>query len=213
MMRSRLRAIGFYLILMMTMTTASRAQEPSPDKPATRPRAAKPPQKATPEPTERDEAERIAPSTEEEMRRVIDKLATQITALTNEVQLLRKSTERNSMTLELLLCEERLAKVEENLDAAITRKAQLDANEQDIQRRLRNIQQELVFRGIVRRDEAEATLRAEFQRALEDTHNQQQAQQQRIAELQTQAARLRQRVEALRKKLERAEAKTEAKEQ
>jgi chromosome segregation ATPase len=211
MTRSRLSAIGFLLVLVMT--TASLAQEPSPDKPVTRPRAAKPPQKVTPEPTERDKAERVAPSPEAEMRRVIDKLATQITALTNEVQLLRKSTERNSMTLELLLSEERLAKVEENLDAAITRKAQLDANEQDIQRRMRNIQQELVFRGVVRRDEAEAALRAEFQRALEDTHNQQQVQQQRIAELQTQAARLRERVEALRKKLERAEAKTETKEQ
>jgi chromosome segregation ATPase len=210
MMRSRLSGIGWLLLLVMT--TTSWAQEPSPDKPLTKPRAAKPPQKVTPEPTERDEAERIAPSTEEAMRRVIDKLATQITALTSEMQLLRKSTERNSMTLELLLSEERLAKVEENLDAAITRKAQLDANEQDIQRRMRNIQQELVFRGVVRRDEAEAALRAEFQRALEDTRNQQQVQQQRIAELQTQAARLRERVEALRKKLERAEAKAETKE-
>ena len=210
-MRLRLSLIGF--LLLFVLTTASYAQEPSPDKPATRPRAAKPPQKVATEPAERDEAERSALSTEEEMRRTLDKLATQITALTGEVQRLRQTTERNSMTLELLLSEERLTKVEDNLEAAITRKAQLDASEQDLQRRSRNIQQELIFRGVVRRDEAEAALRAEFQRALDDTHTQQQAQQQRIAELQTQAARLRERVDALRKKLERAEAKAESKEQ
>jgi len=204
----RLSLIGFSLLLLLTLTTASRAQEPSPDKPAPRPRATKPPQKVATEPTERDEAERPLLSTEEEMRRTLDKLATQITALTGEVQRLRQTTERNSMTLELLLSEERLAKVEDNLEAAITRKAQLDASEQDLQRRSRNIQQELVFRGVVRRDEAEAALRAEFQRALDDTHTQQQVQQQRIAELQTQAARLRERVDALRKKLERTEGKS-----
>ena len=212
-MRSRLSLTGFLLLLLLTMTTASNAQEPSPDKPAARPRAAKPPQKTVSEPAERDQAEPAPLSSEEEMRRTLDKLATQITALTGEVQRLRQTTERNSMTLELLLSEERLAKVEDNLDAAITRKAQLDASEQDLQRRSRNLQQELIFRGVVRRDEAEAALRAEFQRALDDTHNQQQAQQQRIAELQTQAARLRERVDALRKKLERTEAKAESKEQ
>ncbi|HEX8087974.1 MAG TPA: hypothetical protein VF762_03930 [Blastocatellia bacterium] len=143
------------------------------------------------------------------MRRVITKLSTQIDSLADEVKLLRRATERNSQTMELLLYEERLAKVEEKLDAAIERKADLDAREQDIQRRMRNIQQEVMLRGGLRREEVEAALRAEYQRALEDVKNQQSLYQQRIAELQTQANRLRTRVEALRKKIERAEEKSE----
>jgi chromosome segregation ATPase len=147
------------------------------------------------------------------MRRAITKLSTQIDSLTDEVKLLRKATERNSQTMELLLYEERLAKVEEKLDAAIDRKAELDAREQDIQRRMRNIQQEVMLRGGLRREDIETALRAEYQRALEDVKNQQALYQQRIPELQAQVSRLRARVEALRKKIERAEDKTEQQQQ
>ena len=99
--------------------------------------------------------------------------------------------------------------VEEKLDAAIERKADLDSREQDIQRRLRNVQQEVMLRGGLRRDEVEAALRSEYQRSLEDVKNQQTLIQQRISELQTQANRLRVRVETLRKKIERAEEQSE----
>jgi chromosome segregation ATPase len=147
------------------------------------------------------------------MRRAIVKLSTQIDSLAAEVKLLRRATERNSQTMELLLYEERLAKVEEKLDAAIDRKAELDAREQDIQRRLRNIQQEVMLRGGLRRDETEAALRAEYQRALDDIKNQQSLYQQRISELQTQVNRLRIQVETLRKKLERVEEKSDQQQQ
>jgi hypothetical protein len=149
---------------------------------------------------------------DEEMRRALTNLSTQIGLLTDELQKLRQETERNSGTMELLLNEDRLAKVEDKLQDALNFKAQLDAREQDIQRRMRNIQGELVLRGGIRRDESEAALRAEFQRALDDVRTQQTAQQQRIAELTAQATRLEARVEALRKKLEMEDGKAEKKE-
>jgi hypothetical protein len=150
---------------------------------------------------------------DEEMRRALTNLSTQIGFLTNELQKLRLETERNSATMELLLNEDRLAKVEDKLQDALNFKAQLDAREQDIQRRMRNIQGELVLRGGIRRDESEAALRAEFQRALDDVRSQQTAHQQRLAELTAQSTRLEARVEALRKKLEiDEEDKTEKKE-
>jgi hypothetical protein len=113
-----------------------------------------------------------------------------------------------------LLNEERLAKIEDKMDDAINYKAQLDNQEADIQRRTRNIQQELVLRGgpVLRRDEAEAALRQDFQRALENIRTQQTANQTRIADLQAQADRLKARIEALRKKSERLETKVEEKE-
>jgi len=59
-----------------------------------------------------------------------------------------------------------------------------------------------VLRGGLRRDEAEAAIRADLQRALEDAHSQQAAAQQRLAELNDQATRFRARVDTLRKKLD-----------
>jgi uncharacterized protein involved in exopolysaccharide biosynthesis len=126
---------------------------------------------------------------------------------------LRRETERNSGTMELLLNEDRLEKVEDKLQDALNSKAQLDAREQDIQRRMRNIQGELVLRGGLRRDESEAALRAEFQRVLDEVRTQQTAHQQRIAELNSQATRLQARVETLRKKIEIEDAKAEKKEE
>ena len=146
------------------------------------------------------------------MRRAIANLSTQIGLLADEMRKLRRETERNSVTMELLLNEDRLAKVEDKIQEAGSNKAQLDAREQDIQRRMRNIQGELLARGGLRRDEAEAAIRNELQRALEDTRNHQTAQQQSLAELVSQATRLRTRVEILRKKVELEEAKSEKEE-
>ncbi|HST22280.1 MAG TPA: hypothetical protein VLR90_14245, partial [Blastocatellia bacterium] len=79
----------------------------------------------------------------------------------------------------------------------------------DLQRRMKNIQQEVMLRGGLRRDEVEAALKADIQRALDDIKTRQTLQQDRISELQAQVARLRARVEALRKKLDREDEKNE----
>ncbi|HKP87825.1 MAG TPA: hypothetical protein VJZ26_17115 [Blastocatellia bacterium] len=189
------------------MATAAPAQEPTEKTPADRSRRDRQTPKETVETVEKIDAER--PTSDEAMRRAISNLTTQMNTLTGEVKLLRRATERNSMTIELLLYEERLAKVEEKLDAALEQKADLDAREADLKRRMSNIQQEVMLRGGLRRDEVEAAVRADIQRALEDTKNRQYALQQRIAELQAQATRLRERVETLRKKLEHLETKNE----
>jgi len=149
---------------------------------------------------------------DEAMRRAITSLSTQIGLLTDEMRKLRRETERNSGMMELLLNEDRLAKVEDKIQEASSNKAQLDAREQDIQRRMRNIQGELLARGGLRRDEAEAAIRNELQRALEDVRSQQTAQQQSLAELVSQSTRLRARVDAVRKKLEILDAKNDKEE-
>jgi chromosome segregation ATPase len=205
-MRSRML---FSAMVMIALAAGSLAQEAAKQTPVDKSRPSRVTQRATPEPVDNTDQVTTPLSSDEAMRRAIVNLSTQIDELTSEMKLLRRTTERNSQTIELLLYEERLAKVEEKLDAALERKADLDSRELDIQRRVRNIQQEVMLRGGLRRDEVEAALRAEYQRALEDVKNQQALYQQRISELQTQANRLRIRVESLRKKLERADEKTE----
>lgn len=150
------------------------------------------------QPTEADRA----------MERAITGLSTQIGLLNDEVRKLRRETERNSEMMELLLNEDRLTKLEDKLQQAADHKAQLDAREQDLGRRARNVQAELVLRGGLRRDEAEAAIRSDIQRALEDVHNQQAAYQQRAAELVEQSTRVRARVETLRKKFESSDEKS-----
>jgi len=145
---------------------------------------------------------------EDLMRRAITNLSTQIGLLADEMRRLRRETERNSGMMELLLDEDRLAKVEDKIQDANNNKAQLDAREQDVQRRMKNIQGELLLRAGLRREEAEAAIRSELQRAVDDVRSQQIAYQQRIAELNEQAVRLRARVETLRKKLESIEVKS-----
>lgn len=142
------------------------------------------------------------------MRRAITDLSTQIGLLTGEMRKLRRETERNSGTMELLLTEDRLSKLEDKIQETADRKAQLDAREQEINRRMRNIPNELMLRGGLRRDEAEAAIRSEIQRSLDDVHSQQAISQQRLGELNEQAARFRSRVETLRKKIELLEDKS-----
>jgi hypothetical protein len=185
--------------------------EPTKQEPPARPRQTKP-LKPAPEPPEKTVLTTPIQEPDEAMRRAITNLSTQIGLLTDEMRKLRRETERNSGMMELLLNEDRLAKVEDKIQDAATNKAQLDAREQDIQRRLRNIQGELLLRGGLRRDEAEAAIRSEFQRALEDIRTQQVGNQQRVAELNEQAARLRARVQTLRKKLEVIDVKSEKEE-
>lgn len=164
----------------------------------------------------REPSEKIEPAQTQEpddpMRRAITNLSNQIGLLSEEVRGLKRETERSSGMLEMLLNEERLAKLEDKIQEASDHKAQLDAREQEIQRRMRNIQAELVLRGGLRRDEAETAIRSELQRALDDVHSQQTIYQQRQAELNEQAVRLRARVETVRKKLEQLEQNREKEE-
>jgi chromosome segregation ATPase len=205
-MKSKSFSFFYAVILAAALSAVAFAQE------QTRPAKTRPAQKPAADTTEKPAAEKPAveepeESPDEKMRRVMTGLNDQIGLLTDEVRRLRQETQRNSDTMQLLLYEERLARVEEKIEQALDHKFSLEAREQDIQRRTRNIQQELVLRGAIRRDEAEAAIRAELQRALESNREEQAAYQQRIAELQTQATRLRARVEALRAKVERQEEK------
>jgi hypothetical protein len=204
-MRLKLNAVFFAMLSAMALAIAGHAQEPA----AQSPRPARQTQKEVSEPQEKTDLERAPLNADETIRRAMSSLSTQMDSLTKEMRLLRKATERNSMLIELLLYEERLAKIEDKLDAAIMLKTDLDAREAELQRRMRNIQQEVMMRGGLRRDEVEAALRSELTRALEDTRTRLALQQERISELQAQAARLRARVEALRKKLDRDEQKSE----
>jgi len=179
-----------------TCATAQTSQDPP-----GRPRQAKPAQKPL-DPADKTVEPAPTPEREELMRRAISDLSIQIGLLTDEMKKLRRDTDRNAGMLELLLNEDRLSKLEDKIQKEMNNKAQLDAREQDINRRMKNIQAELAMRGILRRDEAEAAVRADLQRGLEDVHNQQIVSQQRVADLNEQAVRVRARVETLQKKFE-----------
>jgi len=141
-------------------------------------------------------------STDEALRLAITGLANQVAILSSELRRLREETQKNSERIELLFYEDRMGKIEAKIEEALNDKINLDAREQDIQRRQRNISQEALLRGGIRREEAEAAARADLQRALDDVHERQENAQKRIADLQAQSDRLSTRVEALRKKVE-----------
>lgn len=198
---TRIRRLSLLMAIIAVLGSAAAAQDNVKQKPPARKvkPAADPLDKQidkmddkTSQPSESDQA----------MQRAITSLATQIGLLNDEVRKLRGETERNSEMMELLLNEDRLAKLEDKIQEAADRKAQLDARELDLARRSRNIQGELVLRGGLRRDEAEAAIRSDIQRSLDDVHAQQAAYQQRSAELVEQSARVRARVEKLRKRFE-----------
>jgi peptidoglycan hydrolase CwlO-like protein len=151
--------------------------------------------------------EQVVEGSDEALRRAISGLSEQVGELKAEVRRLRQETERSSITLEIMLYEERLAKAEAKLDAETQNLNQLDSRVQDIQRRIESVPQEVLARGILRRDEGERALRAEYQRLLDQTQEDRITQQQRVTEAQAKVARLRQQVEALSKKLEPVEEK------
>jgi|GEM_PF-2005435 len=187
-------------IAAILLSISSFAQEPLRQDVPPKPRPSRAAQKpALGEIVEKPDA---ASESNEALRRTLNELSTQINSLGEELRAFARETQHTSALMELLLSEDRLSKLEDKIQEASDRKAQLDAREQEINRRMRNIPNELVLRGGLRRDEAEAAIRADLQRALEDTHSQQAAAQQRLAELNDQATRFRARVETLRKKLE-----------
>lgn len=200
------------LLITLVAATAFYPSNVTGQDPPGRPRQTKPIQKPVPEPIDKTPLTTPIQEPDEAMRHAISNLSTQIGLLADEMRKLRRQTERNSETMELLLNEDRLAKLEDKIQDAVNYKMQLDAREQDIQRRMRNIQGEVLLRGGLRRDEAEGAIRVELQRALEDVRSQQTAHHQRVAELNEQATRLRARVEALRKRVELTDAKSEKEE-
>jgi hypothetical protein len=210
-MRRNLQSLLIAITAAISFSVPSVTGYPTKQEPPPRPRQTRPSPKPSPEPVEKPVSTTPILEPEDEMRRAINNLSTQIGLLTDEMRKLRRETDHNSGIMELLLNEDRLDKLEDKIQEAANNKAQLDAREQDIQRRMRNIQGELL-RGGLRRDDAEATIRLELQRALEDTRSQQVASQQRFAELIEQSTRLRARVESLRKKLESTDAKSEKEE-
>ncbi len=200
----------FLLFLLVAVgATSSQAQEPV--KPEPRTRNQRQPQR---QPVVEIPAETQAEpeSADVVMQKILATLAEQVNKLTVEIRKTRLDGERNSALLELLLYEERQERIEGKLQDALNYKAQLDAQETDIQRRQRNLQQEVTLRGGygLRRDEAEAAVKQELQRNLEVVRAQQTHYQIRIADLQGQADRLRSRIEELRKKADRLEAKRES---
>lgn len=190
------------IIAAIGLFAPSFAQALSKQEVPPRPRQTKQPQRPAPEPGEKPVSTTPIQEPEDPMRRALTDLSTQIGLLTGEMRKLRRETECNSGTMELLLTEDRLSKLEDKIQETADRKGQLDAREQEINRRMRNIPNELMLRGGLRRDEAEAAIRNEIQRSLDDVHTQQAVSQQRLGELNEQAARFRARVETLRKKLE-----------
>jgi len=211
-MRRNLRSLLIAVTAAILFSVPNVTGKPAQQEPPVRPRQTRPAQKPVPEPVENTQLTTPIQDADEMMRRAIANLSTQIGLLADEMQKLRRETDRNSGIMELLLNEDRLAKLEDKIQDAANNKAQLDAREQDIQRRTRNIQGELLLRGGLRRDEAETAVRSELQRALEDIRAQQLASQQRFAELNEQAARLRARIDALRKKLDSMDVKSEKEE-
>ena len=207
-MKRRILRVLSALIATVMLSIPTFAQEPvrqkAPVKPQTRP-AQKP---SAGDALEKSEPASQTHESDEAMRRSLTDLSTQINLLAEELRIFRRETERTSRLMELLLSEDRLSKLEDKIQETADRKAQLDAREQEINRRMRNIPNELMLRGGLRRDEAEAAIRNELQRSLEDVHSQQAISQQRLGDLNEQAARFRARVETLRKKLELLEDKS-----
>jgi hypothetical protein len=200
------RLLSSIFVLAVLFITAAQAQDLV--KQEQKSKAARQNQKPTP--TEKIEPEVVQETPDELLRRTITNLSEQIDKLTTEVKKMRQDSERTSTVMELLLLEERLTRIEDKIDSSTTNKANLDAQETDIQRRQRNISQELMMRGgALRREDAETAIKQEFQRTLDTIHTQQTTLQTRITDLQAQADRLRFRIETLRRKVERMELKNE----
>jgi chromosome segregation ATPase len=198
--------------IVFSLASVTTAQELSIQGAAARAQSVRPALKPSLETQQKPEPERTQVPAEVVLAQKMDDLGQQIEKLTTELRRLRRETEHNGAAMELMLYEERLSKVESKLDDLTAYKSQLEARDVETQRRMRNIQQELVFRTAgttLRRDEAEAAIRADLQRTLDDTRAQKETNQQRINDLQIQAEALRKRIEFLRRKLEQLETKTD----
>lgn len=209
--QSRLAITRLSMIVLLLPLQSALAHGPRQSEPSTS-RTTRTPQKEQQKGQSDNQETQTEPDLE--MRQAIRQLTVEINSLSAELQRLRKVTERNSQTMELMLHEERLSKVDDKIQALSDQKSLLDVREQEIQRRMRNIPGEMLSRGLgsLRREESEAAIKAELQRALDDVRNQQAGSQNRLAELTVQAERLRARIVVLREKVEQEESKSERQE-
>ena len=203
MVRSRLSVTLLALIPLVPCQPAL-AQEPIQSEPSTQQTT-----RVAEKDTERGQTDRqeLQPDTDLEMRQAIRHLSAEVSSLSAEVRRLRKVTEHNAATMELLLSEERIWKVEEKIQALTDQKSQLEARDQELQRRMRNIPGEILLRspGTLKREETELAIKADLQRALDEVRTQQSSSQTRLVELSAQAERLRARIVVLRAKVDQAE--------
>lgn len=142
-----------------------------------------------------------AAQTEADLRTVIKALADEVHDLTGEVRRLRRATEQNADAMQLVMYEDRLSRVRDEINAATARKGELDSSEQSLQYRLNNIQQELIVRGALNREDSEAAIRSSLQRSIQEVHSQQAANQKRLADLQNEEGILHSTIDELRRKL------------
>src|SRR5262245_61191813 len=126
----RILIVSAQVIAMAMISSAVKAQEPVRQDLQSTPRQTKP---LKPAPEQVDKPPQTMPILEpnDQMARAITSLSTQISVLTDELKKLRRETERNAGMMELLLNEDRLARVEDKTQAAHDYKAQLDVREQD----------------------------------------------------------------------------------
>ena len=188
-MTGALSVIGS-LAMIVAISGLSMAQEPAQEDQQKRP----PVEVIAPPPKD-------AGQSDTDLRAVIKALADEVHNLTGEVKKLRRATEQNADAMQLVVFEDRLARVEDEINASTGRKAELDSSEQTIRSRLANIDQELIVRGGLNREDSEAAIRADLDRSLQNVHAQQGANQKQLAELQNEETTLRSRIEALRQKL------------
>jgi hypothetical protein len=137
-----------------------------------------------------------------DLQTAVKTLADQVVGLGAEVRRLRRATEKNSLYMELLLSEERLARLEDKIESLQDVKRALDARERQQHYRLDNIQQEVLLRGGLDREATEKAVRGDIQSQLDDIHSQQAGNQRRLTDLQSQSRRLQARVEELRRRLD-----------
>lgn len=201
--RSRLAA-ALTLMVLLAPFQSTLAQEPRPKEPSSA--AATRGGQKVPERSQTDNQE-PQPDPDQEMRQAIRHLSVEVNSLSAEMRRLRKVTEYNAATMELLLSEERLWKVEDKIQALTDQRSQLDARDQELQRRMRNIPGEMLLRTPVtmKREETEAAIKADLQRALDDVRTQQSSSQTRLVELSAQAEWLRARIVTLRAKVDQPE--------
>lgn len=182
------------LVLLLILAISTTAAQ-------NRPQETRPPQERSGADKPVESPDQEASESQEALRRAIEALTHQIGSLSLEIQKLRLDGERTSQMTQLLLFEERLMRTERALEQVQQERVELESRDQQLQIRLRNVPQEAAIRG-GRREDVEAALRADIQRALDVTRDHIGETQARIYELQSQAEVLKSRIEKLRKILE-----------
>jgi len=175
-------ALALTMVLMFGFTVSASAQEPE----------GRPAQSEAPPPA--GENAKPFPETSSDL---IKALAQQVRDLTIEVGRLRRTLERNDLSMELLLSEEKLARLEDNISACKQRGAELDASERVLNYRQDHVNDEVVLSARLDRQEAEAAVRADIEQRFQAVHDGRAANQQRMASLELEASKVRKHIQEL----------------